>query len=198
MRILVVADVESKALWDYYTPGCLSDIDLILSAGDLDADYLSFLVTMANVPVLYIHGNHDKTYHIKPPEGCICIEDDIYEYKGIRILGLGGCQRYCYGPHQYSEAEMKKRIRSLCFKLFRKKGFDILLTHAPTLGCGDSEDLPHKGFSCFRDLITKYHPRYHIYAHVHKDYSHKFRRILELDSTTVINAYEKYIIDYDK
>ena len=46
MRILVVADEESKYYWDYYRPGRLDGIDLILSCGDLKADYLTFLATM--------------------------------------------------------------------------------------------------------------------------------------------------------
>lgn len=61
-------------------------------------EYLSFLVTMAHCPLLYIHGNHDGIYERKEPEGCICIENQIYEYKGIRILGLGGsCVHLNYG-----------------------------------------------------------------------------------------------------
>ncbi len=197
MKIMVIADVESKAMWDFYTPGMLDDIDLILSAGDLDSSYLSFLVTMAKAPVLYVHGNHDKNYDIKPPEGCICIEDTVYEYEGVRILGLGGSQRYSHGPHQYTDPQMRSRVRRLKFKLFRKKGFDILLTHAPAKGIGDSDDLPHRGFVSFRDLILKYKPKYHIYGHVHKDYTSKFLRTLSFDQTTIINAYERYIIDYD-
>ena len=35
------------------------EYDLILSCGDLSARYLSFLVTMARCPLLYVHGNHD-------------------------------------------------------------------------------------------------------------------------------------------
>ncbi len=35
MNILVVADEESKSLWDYYEKSKLEDIDLILSCGDL-------------------------------------------------------------------------------------------------------------------------------------------------------------------
>ena len=54
MRILAIADVESKLLWDYYKKGMLDGIDLIISCGDLDPRYLSFLVTMTTVPVLYI------------------------------------------------------------------------------------------------------------------------------------------------
>ena len=77
MRILAVADIESKALWDYFDAKKLSDVDLIISCGDLNARYLEFLVTMAHCPVIYVHGNHDDRYMNDPPEGCICIEDRI-------------------------------------------------------------------------------------------------------------------------
>ena len=69
MRILTVSDEECPALWDHYAPGRLDGYDLILSAGDLKADYLSFLVTMAHAPLLYVHGNHDEGYSRRPPEG---------------------------------------------------------------------------------------------------------------------------------
>ena len=70
MNILVVADVESKYLWDYFDSSQKEKVDLIISCGDLDADYLSFLTTMYNCDVLYVHGNHDEGYETKPPEGC--------------------------------------------------------------------------------------------------------------------------------
>ena len=90
MNILVIADEEAPSLWDYFRPEKLKDVDLILSCGDLNPKYLSFLATFCKGPVLYVHGNHDDRYEKTPPEGCICIEDKIYEYKGIRIMGLGG------------------------------------------------------------------------------------------------------------
>ena len=62
MKILVIADEESKYLWDYFDREKLKGIDLILSAGDLDPEYLSFLVTLAKAPVLFVHGNHDDKY----------------------------------------------------------------------------------------------------------------------------------------
>lgn len=68
MKILTIADDEDKYLWDYYQPGRLDDIDLILAAGDLDARYLTFLVTMAHCPLLYVNGNHDH-YDAVPPRG---------------------------------------------------------------------------------------------------------------------------------
>ena len=99
MKILCVADEESPALWDYYTPGRLTEYDLILACGDLKANYLTFLVTMGRGRLLYVHGNHDGSYESAPPEGCEDIDGHIVVYNGLRILGLGGCSRYHPGPH---------------------------------------------------------------------------------------------------
>ena len=87
MKILAVSDIESKYLWDYFEPKKLEGVELILSCGDLAAEYLSFLATFTHAPVLYVHGNHDAGYENRPPEGCICIEDEIFTYRGVRILG---------------------------------------------------------------------------------------------------------------
>ena len=59
MKILVIADEECASLWDFFDKSKVEGIDLIISCGDLDPRYLSFLVTMTTVPVLYVHGNHD-------------------------------------------------------------------------------------------------------------------------------------------
>ena len=85
MKILALSDEECPALWDYYLPGRLDGIDLIISCGDLKASYLSFLVTMARVPVLYVHGNHDTDYQYNPPWGCDCIDDAIQATMSITI-----------------------------------------------------------------------------------------------------------------
>ena len=69
MKILAISDHESTYLWDYFEQSKLEGIDLIISCGDLHPHYLTFLVTMTNVPVLYVHGNHDTKYKDTPPEG---------------------------------------------------------------------------------------------------------------------------------
>ena len=110
MRILAVSDTESTALWDHYNSNKITNTDLILSCGDLNPQYLSFLVSCTNIPLLYVHGNHDEKYDQTPPEGCICIDDKIYVHEGIRILGLGGCMPYKPGKYMYTEKEMKRRL----------------------------------------------------------------------------------------
>ena len=129
MRVLVIADQESPWFWDHFQKEKLEGIDLILSCGDLNAEYLSFLVTMGRAPVLYVHGNHDGGYDKHPPEGCTCIEDQVVCVGGLRILGLGGSPWYSGGPHQYTEREMERRIRRLRYRLYRTGGVDIVVTH---------------------------------------------------------------------
>ena len=195
MRILVVGDVPSKSLWDFYDESKLKGIDLILSSGDLPAEYLSFLFTFASCPVLYVHGNHDNKYDTQPPEGCICIDDTVYEYEGVKILGLGGSMRYKPGNHQYTEKEMRQRVLRLFFKIWKKNGFDILLTHAPAYGINDQKDLPHRGFQIFCDLMRRYEPRYMVHGHVHMNYDRSISREKKYLNTTVVNSFEKYIIE---
>lgn len=197
MKILALADTESKFLWDYFDKDYVKDIDLILSCGDLKASYLSFLATMCKAPVLYVHGNHDGRYQIKPPEGCICIEDQLFTYHGVRILGLGGSMCYNHGLHQYTEEEMRKRAAKMRLKLLKSHGFDILLTHSPAAGCGDGQDRAHCGFQTFCNLLHRYQPAYMVHGHMHATYGRQFKRERELEHTKVINAYEKYIFEIE-
>jgi len=229
MKILVISDHEEKSLWDYWsgkTADRLSDISLILSAGDLDADYLEFLVTMLNVPLVYVHGNHDGSYLKKPPKGCIDADGRVIDIKPeknsetVRILGLGGSMRYRENASfMFSENEMRRRITGLRWtvlkdvikgKLKGNKSIDILLTHAPCKGYGDLPDLPHQGFECFNELLDRLHPRLHVYGHVHKGYGQScsgrdgggqvvsgFRQLMTHPTgTTLVNADGYLVLDY--
>jgi Icc-related predicted phosphoesterase len=195
MRILVVADVDSAALWDHFDANNKEDIDLIISCGDLHPEYLSFLTTMYSCDVLYVHGNHDDRYITHPPEGCICIDDHIINYNGIRILGLGGSMKYNGGIQQYTEAQMRLRVKRLWYQMKINRGFDILVSHSPAKGINDGKDLPHQGFQCLTNLIEKYNPVYFLHGHVHLNYGMNVPRVDHYKDTTVINAYEKYILE---
>ena len=197
MRILAVSDEESQALWDYYVPGRLKEYDLIISCGDLKADYLSFLVTMGNIPVLYVHGNHDTSYQTEPPGGCDCIDDQLVVYNGVRILGLGGCRRYHPGPFQYTDRQMRRRIRKLRFQLWRSGGVDIVVTHAPPAGVGDQDDPAHRGFDALLELLEQYHPQYLLHGHVHLRYGMDMVRQRSYGDTQVINVCPRYTLDIE-
>ena len=198
MKILAIADVESKFLWDYFEKSKLEGIDLIISCGDLNPKYLSFLATFTQAPVLYVHGNHDVKYERIPPEGCICIDDTIYVYKGVRIMGLGGCMQYIEGrPHQYTEMQMIKRVIKMIPKLLWRRGFDILVSHAPAYEINDGEDLPHRGFKVFKTLIEKAKPKYFLHGHVHMNHGRNHKRYDEYGGTKIVNAYERCVFEYE-
>ena len=194
MKILAVADVESKYFFEYYTPGKLKDYDLIIACGDLRVSYLEFLVTMARCPLLYVHGNHDDRFP-REPEGCVCIDDCLYEYQGLRILGLGGSYRYGQGTYMYTERQMRRRIRRLRFRLWRKKGFDILVTHAPARGINDFDTLSHRGFECFVELLDRYKPRLFLHGHIHRNYGAEIPRRTQRGETEIVNAYEHTVVE---
>ncbi len=196
MKILVLADQESKSLYEYYKPEKLEGVDLIIACGDLPVEYLEFFATMTHVPVLYVLGNHDRWRGRLRPGGCVCIEDDIYVFQGVRILGLGGSMCYIPGADgQYTENQMRRRILKLWWKFLHHRGIDILVTHAPAADIHDLPDLPHRGFRCFRDLLDQYHPKLFVHGHVHATYGN-FTRSDVYKDTLVVNAYEYYMIDY--
>lgn len=197
MRILAIADEESQYYWDFYEKGKFDGIDLIISCGDLEPSYLEFLATFANVPVLYVHGNHDTKYDHMPPGGCFCIEDNIYVHEGVRILGLGGSMRYKNASHQYTERQMLFRVLKMWIKIFFRGGFDILVTHAPAYQLNDGSDLPHRGFKIFRTLLDRYKPKYFLHGHVHMSYGREHKRYDTYKKTHVINAFERCVFDYE-
>lgn len=197
MKILFIADKESPYLWDHYQPGRLDGIDLIISCGDLKAEYLSFLATMAGVPVLYVHGNHDKTYELYPPEGCECIDGKIVNIGGIKILGLGGCPVYSGGVHQYTELQMNRRILRLSLKLWWQGGVDIVVTHAPPKGFGDGADYAHRGFEALVPFMDWAEPSYLVHGHVHMNYGTDIPRQIIRGKTTIVNAYERYVLEVE-
>ena len=200
MRILAVADIESRYIWDHFDPARFEDVELIISCGDLKSEYLSFLITMIKAPLFYVHGNHDTSYAEKPPEGCDCIEDKIVEYKGLRIVGLGGSMKYNDNPYrsippwQYTEKQMARRIRKLEWKIRAHKGFDILVTHSPAYGISDDEDLCHTGFKCFVPLLDKYRPKLMLHGHMHRKYG-RAPRFIDYNVTKVVDAYGYYLMD---
>ena len=99
-------------------------------------------------------------------------------------------------PNQYTEWAMRWRVKKLWWKLWKHRGFDILVTHAPALGVNDLEDLPHRGFACFRHLLERYKPKLFVHGHVHATYGTGFKRRDTFGTTTVINGYEYYMVEY--
>jgi Icc-related predicted phosphoesterase len=185
---LAVADRVHPLLYDHFHKERFSDIDLILSAGDLRAKFLSFLVTMLNKPCYYVRGNHDIVYTEEAPLGCEDIDGKVVNHEGIRILGLEGSMWYGGKGVEYTESQMRWKIFKLKSKIWAKRGVDIVLTHAPPKGIHDGKDLCHTGFSSFIKLIEKYRPQYFLHGHTHASYGYSREKITQVQETKVVNV----------
>ena len=97
---------------------------------------------------------------------------------------------------QQSKNLNPKTIQKLKLKLAIYGGFDILVTHAPLAGFHDGDDLCHKGFEAFRELLEKYQPKYFIHGHMHMNYGARAPRLSVYENTVVINAYDHYDFEY--
>ena len=113
MKLLLLADKESRYLWDFYKPGCLREYDLMLSCGDLKAEYLTFLATLGRSPLLYVRGNHDDNYESRPPEGCECIEDKL-----VTVGGFGRDRREHAAKACPAQKKMKAFLHASKSKLY--------------------------------------------------------------------------------
>ena len=195
MRILAISDVEEGWLYDRWDAGRVAGVDLIVSCGDLPARYLEHIVTLANVPLAYVWGNHDTAYEDHAPEGCVDIDGHLRDFNGLRIMGLGGSVRYNDQVHGFTEAEMARRAARMALLAQASGGVDLIVTHAPARGYGDLDDLPHRGFEALDRLLGRTCPRYLLHGHVHLEYG-RIERVHEHPSgATIINACGSYVLD---
>ena len=203
-RILAIADEVERALYGEALYRLRPDV--IVSAGDLPFDYLENLVTRANVPLVYVPGNHDPDVTtaaarsnglwsvpedvLPGPQGCDTADGRIVQAGGLRIAGLGGSIRYKEGPNQYTQSQMRWRALRLEARARLRLGFggalDVLVTHAPPLGVGDGADPAHQGFEALHRLVAQLRPRLLVHGHVHPVHRKALDR--ELGTTRVVNA----------
>lgn len=196
MKILAIADVEEAWLTDYYDRERMEGVELIISCGDLPASYLEHIETLANVPLVYVWGNHDMAYMEHPPQGCYSIEGQLRDFRGIRIMGVGGSMKYNDHVFGFTEKQMRSRVGRLALLARATGGVDIVVAHAPIRGYGDMDDLPHQGFEAFDYYVDKLKPTFFLHGHIHREYGRVARTLEHPCGTTIVNACGAYMFDY--
>jgi Icc-related predicted phosphoesterase len=148
-----------------------SDVELLVSCGDMPAVYLEFMTSVLNVPLFYVRGNHDDGYSESPPGG-ENLHQRFIEHNGLSFYGLEGSIRYNNSSIQYTESEMMRMVlgagpRLRLRRMRHQYGVDVFVTHSPVRGIHDAEDVPHQGFKAFTKFLDWYRPRYMVHGHVH-------------------------------
>jgi Icc-related predicted phosphoesterase len=198
LKILAVSDAVVDQLYSAEIAEHFRDIEMILSCGDLPYEYLEFLISMLNVPLYYVPGNHDARYNphdcSEQAQGCDNLDKRVIRIKGLNLAGLGGSIRYKpLPPNQYTQAEMYTRLISFLPGLLQQRirthdPLDIMIAHSPPFGIHDDNDPAHVGFLAFRDFIRVFKPRYFLHGHTPVYKSNLLPAVTMMGTTTVINV----------
>lgn len=168
IRILAISDEPDPSLDSDATRETLGHVDLIVGAGDLQPDYLSFVSDAFHAPLRYVRGNHDvglawsHTRRKLLPEPMR--DGEVIEELGVRILGFSGSPRYNQRGMQVSSIGMWWQVLTAWFRATRARPV-LMVTHAPPRGLNDDRDLAHRGFTAFRWLIDRLSPPLWLHGH---------------------------------
>ncbi|HTX78393.1 MAG TPA: metallophosphoesterase [Longilinea sp.] len=200
LKILAVSDIEEGLIYSPAIKERYKDVDLVISCGDLPYYYLEYIISMLDVPLYFVRGNHANAIEItsagirKMPWGAIdihkkCARTDT----GVLLAGIEGSLRYNYGPYQYTQSEMWMMAfgmvpKLLLNRLLYGRYLDILATHAPPWKVHDKDDLPHRGIKAFNWLIRSFKPAYHLHGHIHI-YRQDTETVTQIYDTKVINVF---------
>jgi len=206
MKILVVSDEVVERLYTLAANHHFDDVDLILGCGDLPYEYLEYLLTITNLPLFYVPGNHDPVYRRSVPnsraEGGVNLDQRVTRCGGLLIGGLGGSIRYRPdGVNQYTQFEMYFRaLKLLPALLFNKlrygRALDILITHSPPSGIHDDDSNVHRGLKAINRLLRWAKPTYHFHGHTHFYRQNLEPRITQFHETQVMNVHPYKVIEY--
>ena len=201
MKILTISDIVMPQLENAANlRRRYSDIDVVISCGDMPVAYMDYITTILGVPLLYVRGNHDESYDNEPPGG-VDLHKNIYTYKGLTFVGLEGSIRYNKGKIQYTQGQMARMVNrmtpSLYFHRMRTGQFpDILVAHSPAWGIDDAEDYPHHGFKALLTYMKRFKPRYMFHGHVHT-WDRRKTVVTDYEETRIMNINPYTVIDVE-
>jgi len=199
MKILSVSDVIIPFIYSPQVRTRFGDAKVIIGCGDLPYYYQEYILSMLDVPLFYVRGNHDKRIEYEhegkrsAPDGGIDLHHRVINYNGLIFAGVEGSLWYSGGDFQYTQSEMWSHVWALVPILMKNRiihgrYLDIFVTHAPLRGVHDHDDLTHRGIDAFRWFVETFQPRYHFHGHVHLYRPDEISETL-FGSTRIINTY---------
>ncbi|HEY5984288.1 MAG TPA: metallophosphoesterase [Anaerolineales bacterium] len=199
MKILAVSDQVVDRIYELIPQGHFRGTRFVIGCGDLPYAYLEYIVTLMNVPVFYVPGNHDPAYHQDINEGhaagCLNIDLRTTCFEGVLLAGFGGSVRYRPGAvNQYSQGEAFLRAASLAPRLLGNRlrygrQLDILVSHSPPFGIHDDDSSAHRGLKAINWLIRWARPRIHLHGHLHDMQRNLKPAITWIGQTAVMNVF---------
>jgi len=204
VKILAVSDEVVERLYNLCANGHFREIELILGCGDLPYPYLENLLTMLNIPLFYVPGNHDPNFsesYLARVEGGTNLDLKLVRFKKFLVGGFGGSVQYRpNGTNQYSQMEAYLRAyrmlpRLLLNRINYGRSLDILITHSPPFGVHDEDTQAHQGLKAINWLLQVAKPRYHFHGHTHFQRRNLSPSETAHELTKIINVFPYKIIE---
>lgn len=205
VKILAVSDEVVERLYSLGNNGHFNDVGLLVGCGDLPYPYLENLVTILNIPLLYVPGNHDPEYNLDQAHTYVAggsnLDLKLMRFKTFLIGGFGGCIRYRPdGTNQYTQREGYSRAFRLLPRLLLNRirfgrALDIMITHSPPFGIHDENTPAHQGMKAINWLLRVAQPRYHFHGHTHFQRRNLSPSETAHGLTKVVNVYPYKVIE---
>lgn len=200
LQLLGLSDIEIGFIYSPMVVDRFQNIDLLISCGDLPYYYLEYIVSMLNIPMYYVRGNHASAVEATTggdrtsPWGAFDLNQKVLEDDtGLLLAGLEGSLQYNLGPHQYSQNEYWFKVFKMVPALLANKMrfgryLDVFVSHAPPWHIHDESDRPHQGIKAFRWLIDVFQPTYFLHGHIHL-YRNDAVTQTQVNKTSVVNVF---------
>jgi Icc-related predicted phosphoesterase len=198
-------------------------IELIVSCGDLSVEYLEYISDLIQVPLFYVRGNHDDAWRSTPGgedihgrivtlrgvrflglEGAPRFNDKPYQYteaevvrrlmllgprlwlsRGVDVVVTHAAPQFC--PYAYELCGKPVGVGRDCTYLPRQPDGRLVC-------CPEAEDMAHRGFAAYRDLILRYKPKLLIHGHRHRTFG-RGKQEQTIGETRVVDALGYVILD---
>lgn len=198
-------------------------IDVLVSCGDLSVEYLDYLSDLLQVPLLYVRGNHDDQWRGTPGgedihgkvvtcggtrflglQGAPRYNDKPLQYtesevslrlkllaprllmsRGVDVVVAHAAPRFC--PHAYEACPKPVGVGRPCTYLPPQPD-------GRPVTCPEAEDMAHRGFAAYRELVLRYRPKLFIHGHRHRTYG-RSRQEQRIGDTRVVDALGSVIVE---
>ena len=170
MTILHISDTHGR----HKELGVLPPADILVHTGDLsnygsEDEVLSAIEWLMTLPYrhkIFVAGNHD--FCLFDAENIEGLPDNVHflHNNGVVVDGISFYGITFTNPTVPDEAAA-----------------DVLISHEPPLGILDYENDTHWGSEKVLLLVSKLHPKYHLFGHVHDN-----NGIVTIEETTFVNS----------
>lgn len=168
IRILAVSDEPDPSLDSAATREGLRPIDMIVGAGDLQPEYLSFVGDAFGAPMHYVRGNHDVGAAWAHTEPALLPEPmpdaRLVEEGGLRLIGFSGSPTYSGRGLEVPARAMWRKALLAWARAAHARPM-LVVSHAPPRDVNDDTDLAHRGFTAFRWLMSRLEPPLWLHGH---------------------------------